>query len=57
MTLDWLDAFLISGFFHVVVVVGLGLLLHLQLGLTRIAQLRALRDVDEAGDLKAENLK
>jgi branched-chain amino acid transport system permease protein len=37
MTLDWIDAFLISGLFEVVVVIGLGLLLHLQLGLTRIA--------------------
>ncbi len=37
MNLDWLHAFLISGLFSVVVIVGLGLLLHLQLGLTRIA--------------------
>jgi branched-chain amino acid transport system permease protein len=37
MPLEWLDAFLISGLFHVVVVIGLALLLHLQLGLTRIA--------------------
>jgi branched-chain amino acid transport system permease protein len=37
MTLDWLDAFLISGLFTVVMVIGLGLLLHLQLGLARIA--------------------
>lgn len=37
MTLDWLDAFLISGLFEVVMVIGLALLLHLQLGLTRIA--------------------
>lgn len=37
MTLDWLDAFLISGLFEVAVVIGLGLLLHLQLGLARIA--------------------
>jgi branched-chain amino acid transport system permease protein len=37
MTLDWLDAFLISGIFKVVMVIGLALLLHLQLGLTRIA--------------------
>lgn len=35
--LDWLDAFLISGLFDVVMVAGLALLLHLQLGLTRIA--------------------
>jgi branched-chain amino acid transport system permease protein len=32
-----LDAFLISGLFGVVIVIGLGLLLHLQLGLARIA--------------------
>lgn len=37
MTLDWLDAFLISGLFEVVMVIGLALLLHLQLGLVRIA--------------------
>lgn len=37
MNLDWLDAFLISGLFSVVVIIGLALLLHLQLGLTRIA--------------------
>lgn len=37
MTLDWLDAFLISGLFEVVMVIGLGLLLHLELGLARIA--------------------
>jgi branched-chain amino acid transport system permease protein len=37
MTLDWIDAFLISGLFEVVIVAGLALLLHLQLGLTRIA--------------------
>ena len=36
MNLEWLDAFLISGLFSVVMVVGLGLLLHLQLGLARI---------------------
>jgi branched-chain amino acid transport system permease protein len=35
--LDWLDAFLITGLFEVVIIAGLGLLLHLQLGLTRIA--------------------
>ena len=35
--LDWLDAFLITGLFEVVMVTGLALLLHLQLGLTRIA--------------------
>jgi branched-chain amino acid transport system permease protein len=37
MTLDWLDAFLITGVFSVVMIAGLGLLLHLQLGLARIA--------------------
>lgn len=37
MNLDWLDAFLISGLFSVVIIIGLALLLHLQLGLTRIA--------------------
>ena len=37
MALDWLDAFLISGLFEVVIVIGLALLLHLQLGLSRIA--------------------
>jgi len=37
MNLDWLDAFLITGLFQVVMVIGLALLLHLQLGLTRIA--------------------
>ncbi len=35
--LDWLDAFLITGLFEVVMVAGLALLLHLQLGLSRIA--------------------
>ena len=35
--LDWLDSFLISGLFDVVMIIGLALLLHLQLGLTRIA--------------------
>jgi branched-chain amino acid transport system permease protein len=35
--LDWIDAFLIAGLFEVVTVMGLGLLLHLQLGLARIA--------------------
>jgi branched-chain amino acid transport system permease protein len=35
--LGWLDAFLISGLFSVVIVIGLGLLLHLELGLARIA--------------------
>jgi branched-chain amino acid transport system permease protein len=34
---DWLDAFLITGLFQVVMVIGLALLLHLQLGLARIA--------------------
>jgi branched-chain amino acid transport system permease protein len=37
VNLDWLDAFLISGLFMVVMVTGLALLLHLQLGLARIA--------------------
>ncbi|MEI7742834.1 MAG: branched-chain amino acid ABC transporter permease [Chloroflexota bacterium] len=37
MTFDWLDSFLITGLFDVVMVTGLALLLHLQLGLTRIA--------------------
>lgn len=37
MNLDWLDAFLISGLFFVMMVIGLALLLHLQLGLARIA--------------------
>ncbi len=35
--LDWLDAFLITGLFQVAMVMGLALLLHLQLGLARIA--------------------
>lgn len=35
--LDWLDSFLISGLFGVVMITGLALLVHLQLGLTRIA--------------------
>lgn len=37
MSLDWLDGFLITGLFQVVMVIGLALLLHLQLGLARIA--------------------
>jgi branched-chain amino acid transport system permease protein len=37
MNLDWLPAFLVSGLFFVVMVIGLALLLHLQLGLARIA--------------------
>jgi branched-chain amino acid transport system permease protein len=37
VNLDWLDAFLISGLVEVVMVIGLALLLHLQLGLARIA--------------------
>lgn len=37
MNLDWLDAFLIYGLFFVVLIIGLALLLHLQLGLARIA--------------------
>jgi branched-chain amino acid transport system permease protein len=35
--IDWIDAFLISGLFQVVMVIGLALLLHLQLGLARVA--------------------
>jgi len=34
---DWLDSFLISGGFRVVMFIGLALLVHLQLGLTRVA--------------------
>ena len=37
MNLDWLDSFLLFGAFQVVMVIGLALLLHLQLGLARIA--------------------
>jgi branched-chain amino acid transport system permease protein len=37
MTPDFLGSFLISGLFDVVMVIGLALLLHLQLGLARIA--------------------
>lgn len=37
MPIHWLDAFLIAGLFEVVLIIGLALLLHLQLGLTRIA--------------------
>jgi branched-chain amino acid transport system permease protein len=37
MDLDWLDAFLISGLFEVVMIIGLALLLHLELGLARMA--------------------
>lgn len=37
MNLDWFDAFLIYGLFAVVIFTGLALLLHLQLGLARIA--------------------
>lgn len=37
MRLDFLDAFLISGLFEVVIIIGLALLLHLELGLARIA--------------------
>ena len=37
MNLNWLDAFLISGLFFVMMIIGLALLLHLQLGLARIA--------------------
>lgn len=35
--LGWLDAFLITGLFEVVMIAGLALLLHLQLGLARVA--------------------
>ena len=35
--LDWLDSFLVTGLFGVAMIMGLALLLHLQLGLTRIA--------------------
>lgn len=35
--IDWLDAFLISGLFGVMQIIGLGLLVHLQMGLTRVA--------------------
>jgi len=37
MNLNWLDAFLVYGLFSVMMVIGLALLLHLQLGLARIA--------------------
>jgi branched-chain amino acid transport system permease protein len=37
MPIDWLDAFLITGLFEVVAITGLALLLHLQLGLARVA--------------------
>lgn len=37
MNLAWLDSFLVSGLFFVVMMIGLGLLLHLQMGLVRIA--------------------
>lgn len=37
MNLDWLDAFLVYGLFSVMMIIGLALLLHLQLGLARIA--------------------
>jgi branched-chain amino acid transport system permease protein len=37
MNLDWFDSFLIYGFFTIVIVAGLGSLLHLQLGLARMA--------------------
>ena len=36
MNLDWLDSVLVSGSFFVVMIIGLGLLLHLQLGLARV---------------------
>lgn len=37
MPIDWLDSFLISGLFGVFMIIGLAVLLHLQLGLARIA--------------------
>jgi branched-chain amino acid transport system permease protein len=37
VNLNWIDAFLIGGLFEVVMVIGLALLLHAQLGLARIA--------------------
>jgi branched-chain amino acid transport system permease protein len=37
MNLNWLDAFLVYGLFSVMMIIGLALLLHLQLGLARIA--------------------
>lgn len=37
MNLDWFDSFLIYGFFTITIVAGLGSLLHLQLGLARMA--------------------
>ncbi len=37
LTLDWMDSFLVTALFQLVMIAGLGLLLHLQLGLTRIA--------------------
>lgn len=37
MNLDWLDSFLLFGTYFVVMIIGLALLLHLQLGLARIA--------------------
>lgn len=37
MNLNWLDSFLVSGLFFVLMIIGLALLLHLQLGLARIA--------------------
>ncbi len=36
-SLDWIDSFLVTALFELTLVVGLALLLHLQLGLTRIA--------------------
>ena len=37
MAPDWLDAFLIFGLFKVVEIMGLALLVHIQLGMTRVA--------------------
>ena len=36
-SLDWIDAFLVTALFELMMVMGLAVLLHLQLGLTRIA--------------------
>ena len=36
-SLDWIDSFLVTALFQLLMITGLALLLHLQLGLTRIA--------------------
>ena len=36
-SLDWIDSFLVTALFELMMVAGLAVLLHLQLGLTRIA--------------------